>query len=103
MSAQRYRVVLVGGLERLDALYRQREDDVRVDVVHGDSPALSERVDGADGVVVVMGMISHSAAHKVQRISRQRGMPMMRAGGPGLGNVRRTIDALVSRIAGASP
>lgn len=54
------RVVVVGGIERLDKLYRERDDDVQVDTVFRDGHALGERIDGADGVIVIVGVISHT-------------------------------------------
>lgn len=96
------RVVVVGGIERLDKLYRERDDDVQVDTVFRDGHALGERIDGADGVIVIVGVISHTAAQKATRLTRQRGTPMVRVRSPGIGQVRRSIDELVSRIAGTA-
>lgn len=102
MSAHRLRVVIVGGIERLDKLYRQRDDDTQVDAVYHDGPTLAARLEGADGVVVITGVVSHVAAQKVTRIARQHNTPIIRVHGPGLGQVRRSIDALVARLAGAA-
>jgi Uncharacterized protein conserved in bacteria (DUF2325) len=96
------RGVVVGGIERLDRHYREREDGVVVETVFHDGQALANRVEKADGVVVVTAVISHTAAQKVARITRQHGTPVVRVHGGGLSQVRRSIDELVHRLAGAA-
>ena len=95
------RVLVVGGLDRLAHLYSERADAVVVDTIPRDVPTLQERLGAADGVVVVVSMISHPAAQKVRKVTKTRGTPVMHAGGPGLGQVRRTIDALVTKLSAA--
>lgn len=99
MISRPLRVLVVGGIERLDVHYRQREDGVEIDTVFHDGPMLGGRIESADGVVVITNVVSHTAVQKVARIARHRGTPVMRVHGAGLSKVRRTIDALVEQIA----
>lgn len=89
------RVVVVGGLLRLDAHYRERHDGLDVDTIYTDGASLERRLPGALGVVLVDGMISHPAMRKVRKVARREHVPIVHAGSPGVHEVRAQIDRLV--------
>jgi hypothetical protein len=82
------RVVVVGGLLRLDAHYRERHDGLDVDTIYTDGASLERRLPGALGVVLVDGMISHPAMRKVRKVARREHVPSVH-------EVRAQIDRLV--------
>lgn len=87
------RVLVVGGLTRLDAFYRDvpQTGEIDVDAVYVDSPTLEQRAEVADALVLVVGNISHSAAAKVRSISRRRAKPLVSATGASTSRVRAAI------------
>lgn len=89
------RVLVVGGLARLDARYRDALEGIAVDVVNDDSPLLEAKANTAEAVVLVVGNVSHSAAAKVKHAVRRRGVRLAFAAGPSVARVRASISALV--------
>jgi hypothetical protein len=85
------RVLVVGGLTRLDPFYRAAPAAVEIDTVFVDSPSLETRAEAADALVLVVGQISHSAAAKVRNVARRWGKPLASATGPSLSRVRASI------------
>ena len=88
------RVLVVGGLRRLETHYRERDDDVSVDVVNENSSTIDHRLPTADGVVMVTGMVSHAAAERVRRLARKYDVRLVQTNGPGVGQVRRAVDGI---------
>lgn len=82
------RLLIVGGLTRLDPYYRDAPDGIAIDAVYVDCPSLEARAMAADGIVLVDGHVSHSAAAKVKTIARRRGTPLAHAGGSSVSRVR---------------
>ncbi len=90
------RVLVVGGLTRLDPFYRDvphtpHTGEIEVDAVYVDCPSLERRAEVADALVLVVGNISHSAAAKVRSIARRRGTPLESATGASVSRVRAAI------------
>lgn len=87
------RVLVVGGLTRLDPFYRDvpQTGEIEVDAVYVDAPTLERRAEVADALVLVVGNISHSAAAKVRSIARRRGTPLESATGASVSRVRAAI------------
>jgi len=94
----RVRVLVVGGLTRLDSEYRRgAPDDVEVDAVLGDCASLETRAVGADALVLVVGNVSHSAAAKVRSVARRRGTPLASVASASASRVRATVLAMGAR------
>lgn len=75
-----HRVLVVGGLTRLEQQYRCcLGSDVSVEVANSNSSRLSGSVSHADSVVVIVPRVSHSAVQKVQRYARRIGVPVVHA------------------------
>ncbi|HVH44420.1 MAG TPA: DUF2325 domain-containing protein [Labilithrix sp.] len=92
LSAERpIRVLVVGGLARLDTFYRSAPASIEIDTIYVDSPSLESRAEAADALVLVVGQISHPAALKVRNIARRHGKPLAAATGPSLSRVRASI------------
>jgi len=90
------RVLVVGGLSRLDAHYRDlpvSTDELEIEIVYLDSVALEVRAMSADALVLVTGQISHAAAEKVRLAARRRSIPLVPATSPSLSRVRSAIAA----------
>jgi Uncharacterized protein conserved in bacteria (DUF2325) len=85
------RVLVVGGLARLDAHYREAPPGVEVDLVYVDCPSLEARAEAADALVLVVGQVSHAAAAKVRYVAKRRGTPLAAATAPSLSRVRASI------------
>lgn len=90
-AAVRFRVLVVGGLTRLDPFYRDAPEPLEIDAAYVDSPALERRAESADAFVLVVGNISHAAAAKVRGIARRRGTPLVSASGASVSRVRAAI------------
>jgi len=94
------RVLVVGGLTRLHARYREGDPDDAIDeqpvidVVPTDSGALEAKVEAADAIVLVLDHVSHAAAAKVRRIARRRGTPVASITSSSAARVRASIEAL---------
>ena len=87
------RILVVGGLTRLDAHYRDAPPGIEVDVADYDSGSLETRARAADAIVLVVGYVSHSAAAKVREIARRRGTPLTSADSASVTRVRGSIAA----------
>jgi hypothetical protein len=85
------RVLVVGGLTRLDAYYREAPAGVLIEAIFVDSPSLETRAEAADALVLVASNVSHSAADKVRNVARRRGTPLESAMGPSVSRVRASI------------
>ena len=102
-SAPRVRILVVGGLTRLDGEYdRDLPEGVEVDAILGDCPSLGTRASSADALVLVVGNVSHAAAAKVRRVARLRGTPLASVPSASASRVRTTIAALGTRLLLAS-
>lgn len=88
------RVLVVGGLTRLDAHYRAALEGVDVDALYVNCPRLEASCEAADALVLVLGNVSHGAAAKVRDVARRRGTPLAEVTSPGVSRVRATIAAL---------
>lgn len=93
MKTRPLRILIVGGLTRLDPFYRDAPDGIEVDAVYVDCGTLEARAEAADGLVLVTGHVSHAAAGKVRDIARRRGTPLAQATGPSLARVRGAVTA----------
>jgi hypothetical protein len=85
------RVLVVGGLTRRDAYYREAPAGVVVEAIYVDSPSLEARAEAADALVLVASNVSHPAAAKVRNAARRRGTPLESAIGPSVSRVRASI------------
>ena len=86
------RVLVVGGLTRLDPHYRAAPSTaIEIDSINGDGPSLETRAEAADAIVLVVGNVSHAAAAKVRSIARRRGMPLASATGASVSRVRAAV------------
>ena len=85
------RVLVVGGLTRLDPFYRDAPSGIEIDAVYVDCPSLEARAEAADALVLVASNVSHSAAAKVRLVARRRGTPLASAMGPSVSRVRASI------------
>ncbi|MBX3259022.1 MAG: DUF2325 domain-containing protein [Labilithrix sp.] len=90
-SPRAIRVLVVGGLTRLDAHYRAAPAGVEIDTVNADGGSLETRAAAADAIVLVVGNVSHAAAAKVRSIARRRGTPLASATGASVSRVRAAI------------
>jgi hypothetical protein len=89
LPAQRsVRLLIVGGLTRLDSFYCDAPPGLEIDAVYVDCPSLEARAEAADAVILVVGNVSHSAADKVRSVARRRGTPLVSASGPSVSRVR---------------
>lgn len=77
-SARR-RLLVVGGLTRLEREYRSSLPGIRVDVANVDSSRLKNAVGEADAVVIIVSHVSHAAVARVQRQARRNGVPVFRS------------------------
>lgn len=91
MNRRPVRVLVVGGMTRLEPFYRDAPENVSVDVASVDSGSLEDRASAADALVLVVGTVSHSAAEKIRDVSRRRGKPLTAATGPSVSRVRAAI------------
>ena len=85
------RVLVVGGLTRLDPHYRDAPAGIEIDAVYVDCGSLETRAQAADALVLVVGNVSHSAADKIRSIARRRGTPLASATGASVSRVRTAI------------
>jgi hypothetical protein len=85
------RVLIVGGLTRLDPYYRDAPAGVEIDAVYVDCPSLEARAEAADALVLVASNVSHPAAAKVRNVARRNGTPLASAMGPSVSRVRASI------------
>jgi hypothetical protein len=90
-TARPIRVLVVGGLTRLDTFYRTAPRAIEIDTEFVDSPSLETRAAAADALVLVVGHISHPAAAKVRNVARRYAKPLASATGPSLSRVRAAI------------
>ncbi|MBX3212924.1 MAG: DUF2325 domain-containing protein [Labilithrix sp.] len=98
------RVLVVGGLTRLDAHYRAAPVGVEIDTVNADGGSLETRAAAADALVLVVGNVSHAAAAKVRSLARRRGTPLASATGASVSRVRAAIAlAFVAARDGEEP
>lgn len=97
------RILVVGGMTRLEPFYRDAPEGVTIDIVPADCPSLEERAEAADALVLIVGAISHSAAAKVRHVSRRRGTPLAAATGPSVSRVRASIAAAFAIARSAAP
>lgn len=92
------RVLVVGGLTRLDAHYKEfAKKGVEVENIYNDCPSLEARAEHADALVLLLGHVSHNAAIKVRNVARRRGTPLASLMSPSVSGVRRTITELAAR------
>lgn len=87
------RVLVIGGLTRLDAFYRDAPPGVVIEAIYMDCPSLEARAEAADALVLVASNVSHPAAAKVRNVARRRGTPLASAIGPSVSRVRASITS----------
>ena len=98
------RVLVVGGLARLQPQYRDCAGEVTVDVANVNSQRLKHSIGSADAVLVVVPNVSHAAVDRVRRQARRFGVPVARAASAGVGEVSRLIQELALRLTlGSAP
>lgn len=85
------RILVVGGLTRLEPYYRDTPAGIDVDIAFLDCGSLEKRAEAADGIVIVLGVVSHAAAAKVREVARRRGTPLASATGASVSRVRASI------------
>lgn len=89
---RRHRVLVVGGLARLERQYRCcASNDVSVEVANSNSSRLATSVSHADSVVVIVPNISHAAVQSVRRQARRFGLPVVHATSPSAKHVSERI------------
>jgi hypothetical protein len=91
VNEPRLRILVVGGLTRLDPFYRDAPAGVEIDAVYVDCPSLEARAEAADALVLVASNVSHSAAAKVRSAAKRRGTPLESSLGPSVSRVRASI------------
>ena len=91
MSHVAVRVLVVGGLTRLDEFYRSAPAGVEIEAIYVDGPWLEARAEAADALVLVASNVSHPAAAKVRNVARRKGTPLESALGPSVSRVRASI------------
>ena len=92
---RRPRVLVVGGLVRLQSQYRDLAGAVEVDVANVNSQRLKHSIGSADVVLVVVPNVSHAAVDRVRQQARRFGVPVARAASAGVGQVSRRIQEIV--------
>lgn len=95
--ARSLRVLVVGGLDRLDAQYRDASPGVDVEFISVDGPLLERRAEAADALVLLVNNVSHAAAGKVRRVAKRRGTPLVAVTGAGVSKVRASIETAARR------
>ena len=90
----RRRVLVVGGLTRLERQYRTAFPGVRVDVANVDSSRLKNAVGEADAVLIIVSHVSHAAVARVQRQARRSGVPVFHSTSSGAIALSRLICEL---------
>jgi hypothetical protein len=73
-------VAVVGGLDRLSPHYvalADEHDDLEIKVFNRLKRGVSDRIATANGIVLVTNLVSHSTAHEVYRLARQKGVPVV--------------------------
>lgn len=98
-SAGRRNVLVMGGLARLAYLYQSQSPEHRVVVANTDSPLTARRIHSFDAVVVVPTNLSHQAVRRVLDGVRRTGTVVRLAASPGVGTVRKAIEAAVRNAA----
>ena len=98
----RVRVLVVGGLTRLDSFYRDAPAGVDIEAIYVDCPSLEARAEAADALVLVASNVSHPAAAKVRNVARRKGTPLESAMGPSVSRVRASIASASRAARGAS-
>ncbi len=93
---KRHRVLVVGGLARLEQEYRCcGNDKVTVDVANDNSAKLGASLANSDSIIVVVNRVSHSAVDHVRRHARRRGTPVVHATSSSV----RHVSDWISRLA----
>lgn len=85
------RVLIVGGLTRLDPHYRDAPAGIEIEAIYVDCPSLETRAAAADALVLVSSHVSHPAAAKVRNVARRAGTPLAAATGPSISRVRAAV------------
>jgi hypothetical protein len=85
------RVLVVGGLTRLDEFYRVAPKGVEIEAIYVDCPSLEARAEAADALVLVASNVSHPAAQKVRNVAKRNGTPLESVLGPSVSRVRASI------------
>lgn len=93
MSVPTIRILVVGGLTRLDEFYRDAPRGVEIEAIYTDCPSLEARAEAADALVLVASNVSHPAAAKVRSVSKRNGTPLESALGPSVSRVRASITS----------
>jgi len=96
----RRRVLIVGGLTRLERQYRTSLPGVCVDVANVDSSRLKHAVGEADAVLIIVSHVSHAAVARVQRQARRSGVPVFRSTSSGATALSRLICELSQEFQG---
>jgi hypothetical protein len=91
VSHPQVRVLVVGGLTRLDPYYRDAPAGIAIEAIYVDCPSLEARAEAADALVLVASNVSHPAAAKVRNVARRKGTPLESAMGPSVSRVRASI------------
>jgi hypothetical protein len=103
------RVLVVGGLRRLDAFYRDApaglvdgagQPLLEVDCANEDCPSLEARAATSDAIVLVLGHLSHSVAAKMKGIARRRGIPVVTSTGSSVSRVRASVASAWLELTG---
>ena len=97
-ETKRHRVLVVGGLERLQQEYRCcGNEQVTVDVANANSSRLGTSVSHSDSVVVVVTRVSHAAVQVVHRHARSRNLPIAHATSSSARHISETILQLTQK------
>ncbi|MGC4063898.1 MAG: DUF2325 domain-containing protein [Polyangiaceae bacterium] len=92
------RVLIVGGLTRLEREYRCcATDEVTVEVANTNSARLGESVSHADAIVVIVPNVSHAAVQSVRRHARRLGLRVVHARSPSARHVSERISEIYAR------
>jgi len=96
------RVLVVGGLTRLQSHYRQCLHGLEIEVANANDTRLKHSIAAADAILVLVPHVSHAAVARVRDEALRAGVLVAHASSSGVGEVKRSILALLERCADIS-
>ncbi len=90
-------VAVVGGLDRLSSHYAalaHEHEGLEIRVFNSLKRGVGNKLDRADGVILVTNLISHTTAREVYKLARQKGVPVVPCHRCGVTAVRDCLSQL---------